>query len=60
MGKKKVMMGILAVVAVGAIAGLLFGTEKGSKLRKKLKKKGLETAEMVKGKMNKYAEQKFS
>ena len=36
----KLVLGILAGVAVGAIAGILFAPDKGSKTRKKILSKG--------------------
>ena len=36
----KLVLGILAGVAVGAIAGILFAPDKGSKTRKKIVSKG--------------------
>jgi gas vesicle protein len=40
MSSGKLVLGILAGVAVGAIAGILFAPEKGSKTRKKILSKG--------------------
>lgn len=40
MNKEKLMMGALAGVAVGAAIGMLFAPEKGSEMRRKLKKNG--------------------
>ena len=39
MAKNKAFWGIVTAAAVGAVIGLLFATEEGSKARKKLKKK---------------------
>lgn len=36
----KVLLGILAGAAAGAMAGILFAPEKGSKTRKKIMRKG--------------------
>ncbi len=52
MSKKNLILALLAVSAIG----LLFGTDKGAKLRKKLKKKGMDTVDNLKSKMNKYAD----
>lgn len=51
---------ILGLVAIGAVAAaaLLMGTEKGAKLRKQWKKKGMDVADLLKTKMNKYSEAK--
>ena len=57
MSKKNVLLGMLAGVAAGAIAGLLLAPEKGSKLRKKLKKRGMDKFGQYKGKMGKYAQE---
>ncbi len=40
MSSGKVFLGILAGAAAGALAGILFAPEKGSKTRKKIVKKG--------------------
>lgn len=51
---------IIGLVAIGAIAAatLLLSTEKGANLRKQLKKKGMDMADLLKNKMNKYTEAK--
>ena len=54
MNKKNLMLLLLA----GAALGLLFGTEKGKKYQKKWKKKGMDLADNLKSKVNKYAEEK--
>lgn len=41
----------LALLAIGAI-GLLFGTDKGKKLRKQMKQKGMDAVDHLKNKMN--------
>ena len=40
MNSSKVLLGVLAGVAAGALAGILFAPEKGSKMRKKIMRKG--------------------
>jgi gas vesicle protein len=40
MKSRKVLLGVLAGVAVGALVGVLFAPEKGSKIRKKILNKG--------------------
>jgi gas vesicle protein len=55
MTKKTMILGLVAIGAVAA-AALLMGTEKGEKLRKQWKKKGLDVADLLKNKVNKYAD----
>lgn len=50
MNSSKVVLGVLSGVAVGAIAGILFAPEKGSKTRKKIMEKGKDFSDEVKGK----------
>lgn len=50
MKSSKVLLGVLGGVAVGAIAGILFAPEKGSKTRKKILDKGKSYAKDAKGK----------
>lgn len=50
MNSNKVLLGILGGVAVGAIAGILFAPDKGSKTRKKITDKGKTYAKDAKGK----------
>ncbi|MES2543256.1 MAG: YtxH domain-containing protein [Bacteroidota bacterium] len=52
MSTGKVLLGALAGVATGAILGILFAPDKGSNTRKKIAKKGLDTAEGLKAKYN--------
>jgi gas vesicle protein len=54
MNKKNLVLLLLA----GAALGLLLGTDKGKKLQKKWKKKGMDMADNLKSKMNRYAEEK--
>ena len=42
MSKGKVLLGILAGVATGALLGMLFAPEKGEKTRRKIAKKGMD------------------
>ncbi|HCE57852.1 MAG TPA: hypothetical protein DER09_08540 [Prolixibacteraceae bacterium] len=64
MSSGKVVLGLLAGVAAGALAGILFAPAKGSKTRRRILKKGEDYAgdlkdkfdellEMFKGKMEK-------
>lgn len=48
----KLVLGLLAGVATGALAGILFAPEKGSKTRGKIAKKGEDYTEKMKGKLN--------
>lgn len=45
MSSGKVLLGVLAGVAVGATLGILFAPDKGSKTRKQIAKKGDEYAD---------------
>lgn len=56
MSSGKVVLGVLAGVAVGAIAGLLFAPEKGSDTRKKLIGKGEDYFDELKEKFDAYLE----
>lgn len=55
MSKKSMILGLVAIGAVAA-AALLMGTDKGAKIRKQLKKKGMDVADLLKNKMNKYSD----
>jgi gas vesicle protein len=50
----KVLLGLLAGIAVGAMLGILFAPEKGSVTRKKVSKKGEDYAEALKEKFNEF------
>lgn len=52
MSKSKVLLGVLGGVAAGALLGILFAPEKGSKTRKKIKSKSNDYAETLKERMN--------
>jgi gas vesicle protein len=53
MSSGKVVMGVLAGIAVGALLGVLFAPDKGSETRKKMAEKGGDLADGVKEKLNK-------
>ena len=62
MGSGKVLLGVLAGVAVGATLGILFAPDKGSVTRKKISAKGDDYAEELEEKFNEFIEsvtQKF-
>ena len=48
MSTGKVLLGVLAGVAAGAMLGILFAPDKGSNTRKKISKKGEDYADAVK------------
>lgn len=52
----KVLLGVLAGIAVGAMLGILFAPEKGSVTRKKVSKKGEDYADALKEKFNEFLE----
>jgi len=52
MNSGKLLLGVLAGVAAGAILGILFAPDKGSVTRKKIAKKGEDYAGAVKNKFN--------
>lgn len=54
MSSGKVLLGVLAGVAAGALLGILFAPDKGSVTRKKITKKGEDYAEAAKEKFNEF------
>ncbi len=54
MSSGKVLLGVLAGVAAGALLGILFAPDKGTVTRKKILKKGEDYAESVKEKFNEF------
>jgi gas vesicle protein len=56
MGSGKVLLGVLAGVAVGATLGILFAPDKGSVTRKKISDKGDDYAEELEHKFNEFIE----
>lgn len=52
MSSGKVLLGVLAGVAAGALIGVLFAPDKGSVTRKKISKKSEDYADTVKEKFN--------
>jgi len=52
MSKSKVILGALAGLAVGAIAGILFAPKKGSKTRKQIMNKGEDFMDELKSKFD--------
>jgi gas vesicle protein len=54
MNTGKVLLGVLAGVAVGATLGILFAPEKGSSTRKKISKKGSDYAEELEDNFNEF------
>ena len=56
MGSGKVLLGVLAGVAVGATLGILFAPDKGSSTRRKISKKGHDYAEELGNKFNEFIE----
>ena len=56
MSTGKVLLGVLAGVAVGALAGILFAPDKGSNTRKKISRKGDDYADAIKVKFNEFLE----
>ena len=56
MGSGKVLLGVLAGVAVGATLGILFAPDKCSTTRKKISRKGDDYAEELEEKLNEFIE----
>jgi gas vesicle protein len=54
MSSGKVLLGLLAGVAAGALLGVLFAPEKGSVTRKKIAKKGEDYADVLSEKFNEF------
>jgi gas vesicle protein len=52
MNSKSALLGVLAGVAAGALLGVLFAPEKGSKTRKGISRKGEDIVDMLKDKFN--------
>jgi len=52
MSSGKLLLGVLAGVAAGAVIGILFAPDKGSETRKKIAKKGEDYADGIKEKFN--------
>lgn len=56
MSSGKVVLGMLAGLAAGAVLGILFAPEKGSKTRRKILDKGEDYADDIKEKMDDFIE----
>jgi len=56
MSSGKVLLGVLAGVAAGALVGILFAPAKGSRTRRRILKKGENYAEGLKDKFNEYVD----
>ena len=56
MSTGKVLLGVLAGVAVGAALGIIFAPDKGSATRKKISKKSDQFADELVGKFNEFIE----
>jgi gas vesicle protein len=54
MNSGKLLLGVLAGVAVGATLGILFAPDKGTATRKKLSQKGQDYAEELTNKFNEF------
>ena len=57
MSTGKILFGVLAGVAAGAVLGILFAPAKGSKTRKKIAKKGMDYADELSGKLKDFMEE---
>ena len=56
MGSGKVLLGVLAGVAVGATLGILFAPDKGSRTRRKISEKSDDYAEELEEKFSEFIE----
>lgn len=56
MSSGKVLLGVLAGIATGALIGVLFAPEKGSTTRKKIQRKGDDYVDDLKDKLNEFLE----
>ena len=56
MSSGKVVLGVLAGLAAGALLGILLAPDKGSETRKKLKENAGDYADELKKKLNKFVE----
>lgn len=56
MSSGKVLLGLLAGITAGALAGILFAPAKGSKTRERIVKRGEDYAEGLKDKFNEFVE----
>lgn len=54
MNNGKVLLGVIAGIAAGALAGILFAPDKGSATRRKIISKGSDYADDLKTKFNDY------
>ena len=54
MSSGKVLLGVIAGLAAGAVLGVLFAPDKGTVTRKKISKKGEDYAESLKEKFNEF------
>ena len=54
MSSGKLLLGVLAGVAAGAVLGILFAPDKGTVTRKKISSKGEEYADALKDKFNEF------
>ena len=56
MNTGKVLLGVLAGVAAGALVGILFAPAKGSRTRRRIRRKGEDYVEGLKELFNEYAD----